>query len=519
MQISELFPPCHIDTCPQADTEHRHVLPQQRELLESTERIVALSGGYGSGKTLAMMVMGHLLSTHVKGNMGIVTRRSLPKLRDSTQRIYLEVLDRSKADVEFREVRDGWPGRIIYRDTGSEVTFRETKDLGRFLGPEYGWFACDEMQEEPEKVLKDLMGRLRLPRAAKYLKGMMGTNPPRKGHWFEKMFPKPGAWTREADVAGKMVKITFRMIQSKTGDNPFLDPEYIAQLKLTHTAEELRGILSGEYRTDYDGKPVYKPPFSHTWHVGQFKTRLMTVARSWDFGYHHPVVTWSQMFRCPKQSVHMTVLREYLPEDLDAPELADGVLERSRLWFPEHTSNLFVDCGDVAGMAVSDKGPGPMVTLAAPPWNLRFRYQHIGDMDPGLALTRRLLRDKCACGHFLLEVDRDCPEVIEMLNGGYHYGKDKFGAIKVDAKPVKDGYYDNIADSVRYAVWVLYRVACRDEGFMQELEHWQGPPENANLVDPAEHFGWMGDWGQVDVDPRVLEEAHEVARLTGLRQD
>lgn len=517
MNVAELFPPCHIGDCPQAGTPHHHVLPHQQELLDSTERIVALVGGYGSAKTAAMCAMGHLLSTSIRGNMGIVIRRSLPKLRDSTQRIYLEILDRAKTDVEFREVRDGWPGRIIYRETGSETVFRESKDLGRFLGPEYGWFGADEAQEEPEKVLKDLMGRLRLPRASRYLKGMLCTNPPRKGHWLEKWFPQPGTWTRETDVAGKLVKITFRMIRSKTGDNPFLDPEYIAQLKLTHTAEELRGILSGEYRTDYDGKPVYKPPFSHVWHVGQFPTKLMTVARSWDFGYHHPAVTFSQMYKCPKGSTHLTLLREYLPEDLEAEDLADGVLERSKLWFPEHSPSLFVDCGDSAGAAVSDKGPGPIIRLQQPPWGLRFRYQHVRDVDPGIAEVRKLLRTKCACGHFLLEVDRECPEVIEMLNGGYHYPKDRSGALKVDAKPAKDGYYDNIADSVRYAVWVLYRVARQDDGFMAELERWQGPPEDANELPNI--FGWMGDWVGGEVDPNVLEQAHDVARRTGLREE
>ena len=230
MKLHELFPPCNRIPCPLGGSgRHHHILPKQQEALDSTERVVAMVGGFGSAKTLAGMALIHLLMQSVPGNMGIVVRRSLPKLRDSTQRIYLEVLDRSKADVEFREMRDGWPGRIIYRDNGSEVTFRETRDLGRFLGPEYGVFGIDEAQEEPETTFKNLLGRLRLPRASQYLKAILMTNPPRRGHWIQKRFPKEGAWTEAIQVDEKLVKITFRMIRSRTADNPFLDSEYIAQ--------------------------------------------------------------------------------------------------------------------------------------------------------------------------------------------------------------------------------------------------------------------------------------------------
>lgn len=518
MKVASLFPRCHLDDCAQVGTPHSHVLPKQQELLDSTERVVALVGGYGSSKTLGGMVLAHLLSSSVPGNMGIIVRRSLPKLRDSTQRIFLEVLDRAKADVEFREMRDGWPGRVIYRDNGSEVTFRETKDLGRFLGPEYGFFDIDEAQEEPETTFKLLMGRLRLPRAAKYLKAVLMTNPPKRGHWIQKMFPQEGTWEKVIDVNGKPIRITFRMIRSRTADNPFLDAEYIAQLKLTHSPEELRRVLSGEYGVEHEGKPVYRPPFAPSWHVGSFPILQMTVARSWDFGYHHPVVTFHQMFRCAKRRAHWRILRELAPEDVDAKGLAAAVVEYSAIWFPGHNRYMFVDAGDSAGAAVSDKGPGPIIELAKPPYMLQFRYSPVRDIDPGVRLIRDLLGTRCECGFFLLEVDRECPEVIEMFMGGYHFPKDRYGQLKPHAKPLKDGYYDNIADSVRYAGWNLYRAARQDEGFMQELERWQGPPDTGDAPVNPRDFGWMGDWVETgDITSETWEGAFRESRIMGRR--
>ena len=98
-----------------------------------------------------------------------------------------------------------------------------------------------------------------------------------------------------------------------------------------------------------------------------------------------------------------------------------------------------------------------------------------------------------------------------MFQGGYHLPKDRSGTVKPEAKPVKDGYYDNIADSVRYTGWNLYRAARQDQGFMSELEKWQGPEPDPLIVDPKD-FGWMGDWADA-TPPDTWEDAFHEARL------
>src|SRR3989475_726874 len=190
MLVSEFFPPCTLDECPQKveGDFHQHVLPFQQEFFSAPEKYLALVGGYGSGKTLPACVLGLLLSIKVPGNRGIICRRSYPKLHDPTERVFLDVLQRSEIPFDTYEVRDGWPHRIIL-ENGSEIMFRETSDLGKFLGPEYGWFYIDEAIEEPHQTFKDLVGRLRLGVAKKYLKGIITTNPPIKvpnyPHWID----------------------------------------------------------------------------------------------------------------------------------------------------------------------------------------------------------------------------------------------------------------------------------------------------------------------------------------------
>ena len=193
MKLEDLFPeapqPCRF--CARTDP-HKHVLDHQRRLIESDAKYIAILGGYGSAKTLGIAALGVGLSLAVPGNAGIVCRRSYAKLHDSTERIFLETLQRAGTEFKARELRDGWPHRIILPNA-SEIVFRETKDLGRFLGPEYGWFVVDEAVEEPRKTFTDLTGRLRLGRAQHFLKGVIASNPPNIHHWIPDVFGRtPG---------------------------------------------------------------------------------------------------------------------------------------------------------------------------------------------------------------------------------------------------------------------------------------------------------------------------------------
>jgi PBSX family phage terminase large subunit len=487
----DLFPPCKpapdcpVPGCTDKRENHKHILPNQKEFLEANEKFIALIGGYGSAKTLAVCVLGHLLSVAIPGNMGIVLRRSLPKLNDSTKRIYLEVLQRSGVSYKPREMRDGWPGRVVYSN-GSEVVFRETKDLGRFLGPEYGWFYIDEAQEEPEKTFNDLVGRLRLPRAAKFLRGIIATNPPARTHWIAKKFPKPGRWTVQTKLkSGKIVNSTYRMIQSSTYENPFLADGYIAGILENNTEAEARRIIEGYYGFVQEGTAVY-PKFNPIAHVGEPKMYKMALYRVWDFGFHQPAVLYSQIFRCQKGSLHLNVLHETEHANLFAEDLADIVIPETRKMFPDLPPHLVVDGGDAAGAQINDKGPGPLIRLAKPMpegRNLRFRYRKWPDIDPGLDEVRKLFKNTCPCKVPLLVVHRRCRWLIEALAGGYHYGKEKVGHEK-SKKPVKDGYYDNIADTLRYTVMLFYVPRLTSDDDFAETS-----PFNAG--ENPEPWGWM----------------------------
>ena len=483
MKLEDLFPeapqPCRF--CARTDP-HKHVLDHQRRLIESDAKYIAILGGYGSAKTLGIAALGVGLSLAVPGNAGIVCRRSYAKLHDSTERIFLETLQRAGTEFKARELRDGWPHRIILPNA-SEIVFRETKDLGRFLGPEYGWFVVDEAVEEPRKTFTDLTGRLRLGRAQHFLKGVIASNPPNIHHWIPDVFGRtPGR--RGVTIEGETS--TYELIQVSTRENPFLPPGYVADLIANHPPSEVKRIVEGHYGFSYEGKPVYAPPFRYETHVGVPETLPYTLVRSWDFGYHCPAVTWHQFPRCKAGRSHWMIVGEFVGQNLEYNQLADVVFEQTRRDFPDHSENLVLDCGDIAGRQVSDKGPGPMVRLASPPWSLSFRYKRC-NLEPGLALIRATLKAVCACGQPVLIVHRRCSTLIDALAGGYHYSQDRPGKAMND-KPVKDGYYDNVADSARYAGECFYREAMLDPELLREASR-------STYIEPVTDtpaWAWMG---------------------------
>ena len=499
MKVLDLFPLCQSPECPLAG-KHKHPLPHQTEIIEAGEKYVASVGGYGSAKTLPTAALGILLSLTIPGNIGFVGRRSYVKIHDSPLPTYMQLLERAKVEWKGRENRDGFPHRIILPND-SEILFRETKDIGRWLGPEYGWFHLEEAQQEPEDTFTGLMGRLRLPHAGKYLKGLLTTNPPNRQHWIVKWFgEEPGVRTTSVELFGKKVETSFRLIKSSTKANPHLPPGYLADLMGLPEADVKR-VVDGDFGFTPEGPPVYEP-FRREKHVGAPGLHPSPLIRGWDFGYRHPAVTWHQCWRCKVGLLHWMIHHEMDAKQTEAEALGDLVLAETRLRFPGVSASMVIDCGDAAGAAVSDKGPGAIIRLSRPPWNLKFRFRKITNLDPGLEQIRKLLRlPTCKCGLPVVGVNRECRNVIEGFAGGYHLPKNR-----PQDKPVKDGFYDDYMDSVRYVFLNYISMELLDPGLLDELARQNSPRRDGA---PSPGWAWMGG----HATPEQIDA--EIARVKG----
>lgn len=479
MKVEELLPPGRDGV--------RQFLDWQSEALHSPAKYLALVGGVGSGKNIIGSVLGVALSLQIPGNRGIVLRRTYIKLHDSTETTFLEVLERANiAGVRYLETHNHYPHRIVLPND-SEIVFRESKDAGRYLGPEYGWFLLDEAAEEPEETFKGLMTRLRLQRADRYLKGILLTNPPHKKHWIAKYFGiRPGMRESVDSYTGATSK--YHLIQSSTRQNIHLPPGYLGDLLINNPDAEIARIIDGHFGFTQDGAPVY-PQFAIRVHVRDdgFKTG-MPIIRGYDFGFHHPAVTWHQLWRCSKRHLHWSVLHEMDGSEIESADLLDRVMVETAVCFPDTSRFMFLDAGDRAGAQSSDKGPGPIVRAAGPPWFVRIRYRAC-PIEPGLELIRKYLSFRCPCGLPGMIIDSSCVSVIEGMQGGYHYPKNYRG--RKEEVPFKDHFFDDFMDSVRYVGENFVRLEEKGAGFIQQLmaEDLGAPVAGAGAPSPNE---WMG---------------------------
>lgn len=479
MLLEDLLPPRPDGT--------KAFLPTQTEVIESDAKYIALVGGVGSSKTTVVAVLGVAFSLYVPGNRGIVIRRSYSKLHDSTEQVFLEVLERAGIEgIRYMQHRDGFPHRVVLPNA-SEILFRESKDLGRFLGPEYGWFYVDEAQEEPWETFKGLMERLRLPRAKKYLKGFIATNPPHKTHWIAKTFGlKPGVKSITEPTTGVTTK--YQLIRSSTRDNTNLPVGYLADILANNPDAEISRVVDGHFGFAQDGEPVY-PQYKERIHQGELKLKPFTpIIRGWDFGFHHPAVTWHQIWRCRFRSIHWSILHELDLSNVESEVLAQEAFNESCRMFPEAAPALFLDAGDRAGAQVSEKGPGPIIRLAGPPFHLQVKHKWC-PIEPGLELIRKMLSFQCRCGLPGLMVDRSCISVNDGFLGGYHYPK-KTGQTSKEV-PYKDKYYDDFMDSIRYVAENYVRQELLGEGFLSQLMATEDTIMSMDYQDGGGKHEWM----------------------------
>lgn len=508
MRVEQLFPDCQDRTCPQF-RRHKHPLDHQLELINTDADFTLLKGGYGAAKTYAAAVLGVLLSIQIDGNRGFVGRKTYANLHDSTLRVYLEVIERA-ADAEpslrgYRQLENrlGFPHRIVFPND-SEIVFRETKDIGRWLGPEYGWWHLDEVSEMEEAVFTGLVGRLRLSQAAHHLRGILTTNPPHEQHWLVKRFGKDPGLIEIPDPEDPSHVTKYRHITSSTRDNPHLPRGYLGNLLTGLSLADINRLVEGNFGITPEGPAVF-PEFRHQKHVG-VPDLLPEVAlvRGWDFGFRHPACSWQQVTRCRFNTVHVQILAEQDGKEVEGEEFAKIVLDTTNRLFPNLQRRKLLDCGDASGAQRSEKGPGPIIRLSKPPFNLRFKYRKTPNLDPGLDLIRKMLRGGCKCGLPLITVHRRCHNIINGFAGGYHYPKRPSASGR--EKPVKDGHYDDFMDAVRYPFENFVRVALVSQEW---LDVTNANPQGYSVGQPG--WGWMEQ--RSTADQIAQELAHARAQL------
>lgn len=192
---------------------NRFVLrPYQEEFIDSEARFPALIAGIGTGKTFSAIMRAVLLSNMFPGNLGLIVRKEVTDLRDSTMKDfekYTGMKINSHKEVTF--------------PNGSQIMFRHGSEIDVLKNINLGWFYIEQAEEfETDMQFHFLRDRLRRGGAVKYRCGFLIANA--NGHnWIYRLWiNNPGE--------------EYHGIQATTFDNAVnLAADFIADLKRMET--------------------------------------------------------------------------------------------------------------------------------------------------------------------------------------------------------------------------------------------------------------------------------------------
>lgn len=225
-------------------------LPKQERFIKSPEKMVMLSGGFGTGKSRAGCEKGYFLNMKYPGNRGLIVRKHFSDVKASTiqQTLTEEVIPESHI-VEHNKT-----DHIIRHKTGLEDPTEEpvlseihyhgldsgrntsSDDLPRKIGSmAYGWIFVDEGSELSQGEWTQLQGRLRYD--GKDQGGMnynvpfrqifTATNPDAPTHWMYDLF-----YNQEQG----------EVIEMSVDDNKYLAQDYVENMR-----EQFDGVYYDRY--------------------------------------------------------------------------------------------------------------------------------------------------------------------------------------------------------------------------------------------------------------------------------
>ena len=210
------------------------LLPHQFQFVtDFRHRLVALCGGFGSGKSFAAVTKSVLLCFKSPGYTHLFLEPTIPLLRDVAIPAWRDVLDRYSIPYEFRtSPLPVFTLKLANGDT--TVLLRSFENYNRLIGVNAASMTVDEIDtvstQTAESAIIKLQGRVRVGNCPQLC---FASTP--EGH--KALY---NLFVREASDEKALYK-------ARTEDNPYLDPGFIENLRNSYPANLIEAYLNGEF--------------------------------------------------------------------------------------------------------------------------------------------------------------------------------------------------------------------------------------------------------------------------------
>lgn len=420
--------------------------PTQREFVFSAERVALFMGPVGSAKSTSLCASVIIPALLYPGSNWFVGRLNYWTLEETTQRRFLDCLDRLGPDI-IRERVTGPPFKIFIAPargglTGgppepSQIMFQSLDDMNKLGSLELTGAAIDEVNEVSEQVAVKLDERLRhrlpgqpTPDGPFFWRGVC--NPVRRSHWVHRKF------CGESDCDPVPWGKKFRPLRGENERN--LPKGYYAKIAVGMSPEMKIRFIEGDCGPDPAGQPVF-PEFRHSMHVGDLKPIAGHFFRGWDFGKRRPACVFGQVV--PGGGLNR--YRAELGDNELLQNFAKRMLQISQIHFPmalgwadycDPHGNQKRDVTEETSFSVLQKmGLSPRGRDVAVETGIRLMSESLCTLTNG---RPRSMYDRVGCA-----------TLIEGYAGGYCYQLPRPG-VALKETPLKDGFYEHLMDADRY---------------------------------------------------------------------
>lgn len=222
---------------------------QHEFVTDISHRYLCLRAGYGAGKSFAFCFKAiHLASLNI-GNQGLLCEPTGDLINTVLIPTMEECLD--IAGIKYTLKRAPLPEMTLKFKRGeTKILFRSGENFQRLVGVNVAFVGVDELDTINPKIAaqmwKKLQGRMRKGRVFQ----MFCTSTPEGFRFMHQFFVKdPSANPDKA----KQVKV----IHARTMDNTTLPPEFIEDLLLNYTEEEVQAYVYGNFVNMVSGR-IYR---------------------------------------------------------------------------------------------------------------------------------------------------------------------------------------------------------------------------------------------------------------------
>ena len=363
----------------------------------------------------------------------LIGRKDFNDLRLSTMESWREVRDKVFVLHEDKqEHREEWVN-------GSQIFFRELKDLEGLGGQEFGVILVSEPYELDQDLYHRLKGRLSQKGMPHML--LLEGNPPNEGHWLHKLVHGDDKTPKDPDV-------TF--FQVATDENKAMLPQGYWNSMQNAPVSWQKKYRLGEFGFTPEGQPVYDLFKEHIHvHTCPIIPQRQGI-RSWDSGVRHPACLWAQT----TPQGQLFIQYEWLGMEISLAEFAKGVTLRTNEYYA--SNQLIVDYGDPAMFARSPQTGKSDAQLLQENHSIQFRGRQSTHQERKSLIDKKL--SELVNGSPAVIIHPRCKTLIDGLLGGYHYPKREEGKpfSHVHEIPKKDGFFEHLCNAFEYLIINTY---------------------------------------------------------------